>query len=359
MPVTAFVDLRSDTVTRPTDGMRRAMAAAEVGDDVYGEDPTVNALEAEVAELFGHAVGIFVPSGTMGNQVSLRVLCRPGDEVLCDADAHVVSYEGGGLAAHGGVQTRTIVVPRGLLTREVVEPQLRSPGYHTVATSALAVEQTHNRGGGSVYPLELLVGLSALAAEHGIPVHCDGARIWNAHIASGVALAEYGALFDTMSVCLSKGLGAPIGSVVLLRDASRADEARELRHKLGGAMRQVGILAAAGRYALDNHLERLADDHERARRLAAGLADRVPGLVDAGSLEAGVETNMVVFDLPGTGPDANAVAEACRADGVLVSCVAPRRIRLVTHLDVDDEGVDRALEVLGAVLRAGLVGDRA
>jgi threonine aldolase len=343
-----MVDLRSDTVTRPTDGMRRAMAAADVGDDVYGEDPTVNALEAEVAELFAHAAGVFVPSGTMGNQVSLRVLCRPGDEVLCDADAHVVSYEGGGLAAHGGVQTRTIVAPRGLLTREVVEPQLRTPGYHTVPTSALAVEQTHNRGGGAVYPLELLAGLSALAAEYELPVHCDGARIWNAHIASGVGLADYGALFDTMSVCLSKGLGAPIGSVVLLRDASRAEEARELRHRLGGAMRQAGIIAAAGRYALERHLGRIADDHDRARRLATGLADRVPAMVDP-SL---VETNMVLLDLPSDGQDANAVADTCRADGVLVSCVAPRRIRLVTHLDVDDADVTRALDVIGKALVA-------
>ena len=322
------------------------MASADVGDDVYGEDPTVNALEAEVAGLFGHAAAVFVPTGTMGNQVSLRVLCGPGDEVLCDADAHVVSYEGGGLAAHGGVQTRTVVVPRGLLTRDAVEPQLRSPGYHTVATSALAVEQTHNRGGGAVYPLELLAELSRLAAERALPVHCDGARIWNAHIASGVGLAEYGALFDTMSVCLSKGLGAPIGSVVLLRDASRADAARELRHQLGGAMRQAGVIAAAGRYALAHHLARIADDHERARQLAAGLAERVPTVIDPDL----VETNMVVLELPPDGPDSNTVADACRADGVLVSCVAPRRIRLVTHLDVDDAGVTRALDVISAVL---------
>jgi threonine aldolase len=347
--VAAIVDLRSDTVTRPTDGMRRAMASADVGDDVYGEDPTVNALEAEVAELFGHGAGVFVPSGTMGNQVSLRLLCRPGDEVLCDADAHVVSYEGGSLAAHGGVQSRTIVAPRGLLTPEAVEPQLRSPGYHTVPTAALAVEQTHNRGGGAVYPLDLLTGLSTLAAEHGLPVHCDGARIWNAHVASGVGLARYGALFDTMSVCLSKGLGAPIGSVVLLRDASRADEARELRHRLGGAMRQAGVIAAAGRYALAHHLARLADDHHRARQLATGLAERVPEMVDPTQ----VETNMVVLDLPSDGPDANAIADTCRASGVLVSCVAPRRIRLVTHLDVDDAGVTRALDVIGAALVTG------
>jgi threonine aldolase len=346
--VPAIVDLRSDTLTRPTPGMRQAMASAEVGDDVYGEDPTINALEAEIAELFGLGAAVFVPSGTMGNLVALRLLCAPGEELLCDADAHIVSYEGGAAAAHGGIQTRTMVVDRGLLTPDALRPQLRSPGYHAVPTAAVAVEQTHNRGGGSVYSLELLEHLRALTAAHPARLHCDGARIWNAHVATGVGLQGYGALFDTMSVCLSKGLGAPVGSVVILRDPAMADQARDIRHRLGGALRQAGVLAAAGRYALSHHIERLADDHEHAKRLAAGIADAAPGVVDV----TAVETNMVMLDLSQTKPDAATLAAACADEGVLVSSIAPRRVRLVTHLDVDSDGTDRALEVIRRALTA-------
>jgi threonine aldolase len=326
--------------------MRQAMASAEVGDDVYAEDPSINALEAEVAAIFGYGAAMYVPTGTMGNQVALRLLCAPGEELLCDADAHIVSYEAGGLAAHGGIQTRTVVAPRGLLTPESVEPQLRSAGYHAVPTSALAVEQTHNRGGGAVYPLALLQELRALADANGLPLHCDGARIWNAHIATGVSLAEYGAQFDTMSVCLSKGLGAPVGSLVVMKDPARLDAARDLRHRLGGAMRQAGIIAAGGLYAVRHHVSRLADDHARARRLAEGIAEAVAGVVKPES----VETNIVVLDLAATALDADSLEAACEAEGVLVSCVAPRRVRLVTHLDVDDEGIDRALVVIRTAL---------
>ncbi|HVU61954.1 MAG TPA: GntG family PLP-dependent aldolase [Mycobacteriales bacterium] len=341
------MDLRSDTVTRPTDAMREAMARAAVGDDVYGEDPTINQLEAEVAELFGHGAAVFVPSGTMGNLVALRLLCGEGEELLCDADAHIVSYEAGAAAAHGGIQTRTPIVPRGLLSASIIEPQIRIAGYHTVPTSALAVEQTHNRGGGSVYPLDTLRELRALADRHAITMHCDGARIWNAHVATGVTLAEYGALFDTMSVCLSKGLGAPVGSLVLMRDASLAERARDVRHRLGGAMRQAGILAAAGLFAVRSNVKRLADDHARAQRLATAIAEVAPGVTDP----AAVETNIVVLDLAKAPVDSAGLAQTCAADGVLVSGLAPRRVRLVTHLDVDDEGIDRALAVICATLR--------
>lgn len=342
----ALVDLRSDTLTRPTDAMRQAMASADVGDDVYGEDPSINTLEAEIAERFGHGAAMYVPSGTMGNLIALRLLCAPGEELLCDADGHIVTYEAGALAAHGGVQTRTMVVPRGLLTREVLEPQLRSAGYHAVATAAIAVEQTHNRGGGAIYPLSELQDLRALADEHSLPMHCDGARIWNAHVATGVGLAEYGALFDTMSVCLSKGLGAPVGSLVVMKDAGLADKARDLRHRLGGAMRQAGIIAAGGLYALRHHVERLADDHARARRLADGIAEVAPGVVDPGE----VDTNIVVLDLAEAKIDAAGLDAACQADGVLISGLAPRRVRLVTHLDVDDAGIDRALDAIRRAL---------
>jgi len=341
-----IVDLRSDTVTRPDAAMRRAMAEAAVGDDVYGEDPTINELEAEVAAMFGHPAALFVPTGTMGNQIAIRLVCPAADELICDADAHVVSYEGGGAAQHGGIQTRTIVADRGMLTPDQLEPQLRFEGYHTVPTRAVAVEQTHNRGGGAVYPLSLLKELRAMTSSYGVLLHCDGARIWNASVAAGVSLADYGALFETLSVCLSKGLGAPVGSVVVMADADMAPVARELRHRLGGAMRQAGILAAAGLYAVRNNLDRLAEDHARAHRLATTLAEVHPGLVDPKL----VETNIVPIDLSGTTIDSATLAAHTRANGVLVSAVSPRRVRLVTHLDIDDAAIDRALDVLRPVL---------
>ncbi len=332
-----MIDLRSDTVTLPTDGMRAAMAAAEVGDDVYGEDPTVNALEEQVAGLFGHEAAMFVPSGTMGNQLCIRLLVAPGEELLCDADAHVVTYESGAAAAHGGISTRTWPARRGQIVVDEVRAMVRPAGFHTVDTRAIAVENTHNRGGGAVVPLAVLAGLRELAAETGVSLHCDGARIWNAHAATGVPLATYGALFDTMSVCLSKGLGAPVGSL-MISTAGRVATARVMRRRLGGAMRQAGVLAAAGRYALDHHLGRIADDHARADRLARALG------VDPST----VETNIVSFDVD----DALAVADKARADGVLVSVVGPQRMRLVTHLGVDDADIERAAEVLSRLIPA-------
>ncbi|MBC7374981.1 MAG: PLP-dependent transferase [Frankiales bacterium] len=325
------VDLRSDTLTRPTAGMRAAMAAAEVGDDVYGEDPSVNALEEQVAALFGHEAAVFVPSGTMGNQICLRLVVPSGEELLCDADAHVVTYEYGGAAQHGGIQSRT--VPGGLIDAAGVGPYLRPDGWGTVATRAVSVEQTHNRGGGLVHPLADLQGLRALTATHGIALHCDGARIWNASVASATPLQEYGALFDTLSVCLSKGLGAPVGSVVVT-DAARAAQARVLRKRLGGGMRQAGVLAAAGSYALAHHIERLAEDHRRAALIGSAL-----GITT-------VATNIVPVQVP----DARALAAAAREQGVLISVVGPQRVRLVTHLDVDDAGATRAAEVVASLL---------
>jgi threonine aldolase len=330
------VDLRSDTLTRPTPAMRRAMADAEVGDDVYREDPTVNALEERVAELFGHEAALFVPSGTMGNQIGLRLVCEPGQEVLGDADAHILTYEMGAAAALFGLSSRTVVSVGGRLSAGQLIAQVRPHGdWHLTATAAVAVENTHNRGGGLVQPLAELEQLFAWSRGAGVNVHLDGARIWNAHVASGVPLSTYGQLADTASVCLSKGLGAPIGSV-LVAGAERIATGRLWRKRLGGGMRQVGVLAAAGLYALDHHVERLAEDHEHARRLAERLG------VDP----AGVETNVVVVDdVP-----APAVAEAARAQGVLVGQVSDRRIRLVTHLDVDRAGIDRAAEVISQVV---------
>ncbi|HVM28189.1 MAG TPA: GntG family PLP-dependent aldolase [Mycobacteriales bacterium] len=340
-----LVDLRSDTVTRPTPAMLRAMAAAETGDDVYGEDPTVNALEEQVAARFGHEAAVFVPTGTMGNQICLQLVVPPAEELLCGAEDHVVTYEHGGAARYGGISSRTVTAPRGLVDVDAVAPQLRPAGWGTVATRAVSVEQTHNRGGGAVHPLAALTELRALADRHGVLLHCDGARIWNAAVASGTPLEAYGALFDTLSVCMSKGLGAPVGSLVVT-DAARAAEARVLRKRLGGGMRQAGVLAAAAAHALEHHLDRLADDHARARALAEALADAAPGVVDP----ALVETNIVPLDLTGCAVDGPQLAAAARAEGVLLSVVGPRRARLVTHLDVGDEAVGRAADVVARLL---------
>ncbi|SDX93949.1 L-threonine aldolase [Modestobacter sp. DSM 44400] len=329
------IDLRSDTLTRPTPAMRRAMAEAEVGDDVYREDPTVNALEERVAELFGHEAALFVPSGTMGNQIGLRLVCEPGQEVLGDADAHILTYEMGAAAALFGLSSRTVVTG-GRLSADQLIAQVRPKGdWHLTATAAVAVENTHNRGGGLVQPLDELEKLFSWSRGADVAVHLDGARIWNAHVASGVPLATYGRLADTASVCLSKGLGAPIGSV-LVAGAARIATGRLWRKRLGGGMRQAGVLAAAMQYALDHHVERLAEDHEHARLLAERLG------VDP----ATVETNMVVVD----DVEAPLVAEAAKAQGVLVGQVSARRIRLVTHLDVDRDGVERAAKVLGELI---------
>ena len=333
----ALVDLRSDTVTRPTPGMRRAMAEAEVGDDVYGEDPAVTALEERVAALFGHEAALFVPSGTMGNQIGMRLVCEPGQEVLCDADAHVVTYEMGAAAAVFGISTRTVVSDRGLLDADALIAQVRPrDDWHLTATAAIAVENTHNRGFGRVQPLDELRRLWEWSRDAGVAVHLDGARIWNACVASGIEPATYGRLADTASVCFSKGLGTPVGSV-LVASAERIATARLWRKRLGGGMRQVGVLAAACTYALTHHLPRMAEDHEHARLLAELLG------VDP----ATVETNMVVVD----DVAAPMVAEAAKAEGVLVGQVGPRRLRLVTHLDVDRAAVERAAAVV-----AGLIG---
>jgi threonine aldolase len=341
--VTGLVDLRSDTVTRPTAAMRRAMAEAEVGDDVYGEDPTVNALEAEVAELFGHEAALFTPTGSMANQIAVQLLVPPGEELLCDADAHVVTYEIGAAAAYGGVSTRTWPAAGGDIDADLVAAMIRPEGFFAVPTRAIAIEQTHNRSGGAVIPLATMRRLREVADAAGVALHCDGARIWHAHVADGVPLAEYGRLCDTLSVCLSKGMGAPAGSLVV-STAERIARARLIRKRMGGGMRQAGILAAGCRYALHHHLERLADDHARAARLAAALAPY--GVVDAGR----VRTNIVPLDLTKAPVDAPTLAAAARAQGVLVSVMGPRLARLVTHLDVDDAGIDRAIEVLSGIL---------
>jgi len=342
------VDLRSDTVTRPTSAMRRAMAEALVGDDVYGEDPTTTELEQRVAAMLGHEAGLLTPSGSMANVLGVRLLVEPGQELLCDSLAHVVRAEMGAHGALGGITTRTWPsVPRqgappGLVDAEVVEAMMTpDAGPYLVSTAAVAVENTHNFGGGTITPLPVLADLRERTRAAGVAVHLDGARLWNAAVADGVDLADYGACADTVSVCLSKGLGAPIGSV-LVGSAERIARARVLRKRLGGGMRQTGVLAAAGLHALDHHVDRLAEDHRRAADLAAACAAALPGCVDPAS----VRSNIVVLDVPG----AAEIAAAAAARGVRVSALGPRMLRLVTHLDVDDAGARRAAEVLEEVL---------
>jgi threonine aldolase len=341
--VPELVDLRSDTVTRPTPAMRGAMAAAEVGDDVFGEDPTVTELERRVAELLGHEAALFTPTGSMANQLGVRMLVEPGQELLCDTDAHVVRAELGAAAAFAGITTRTSAARRGLVDVDAIAALMRpDAGPYFVSTAAVVVENTHNFGGGTVQPLDELRRLREVTAAAGLTMHLDGARLWNAHVASGVPLATYGGLFDTVSVCLSKGLGAPVGSL-LASSAATVARARIWRKRLGGGMRQVGVLAAAGLHALDHHLDRLADDHRRARRLAELLAEAAPGAVDPTT----VETNIVVVE---TDAAADIVA-ACREQGVLLSLLDRRHLRAVTHLDACDDDVERAANVLSSALR--------
>jgi threonine aldolase len=293
--------------------------------------------------MFGHEAALFTPTGSMANQICVQLLVPPGGELLCDANAHVVVYEIGAAAAIGGISTRTWPAVGADIDPETVTAMIQPDGYHAVATRAIAVEQTHNRGGGGVIPLSTLDTLRAAADRTGVAMHCDGARIWHAHVADGVPLERYGALFDTVSVCLSKGLGAPAGSLVV-SSRERIERARVLRKRMGGGMRQVGVLAAAGDYALTHHIGRLAEDHARARRLAEALAPF--GIADP----ARAVTNIVALDFTKSTMDAPTFGAAAREKGVLVSVTGPRVGRLVTHLDVDDAGIDRTIEVLTGLL---------
>ncbi|HET7723314.1 MAG TPA: GntG family PLP-dependent aldolase [Propionibacteriaceae bacterium] len=339
-----MIDLRSDTVTRPGRAMREAMAAAEVGDDVYGEDPTVIALEKRVAELLGHEAGLFCPTGSMGNLLGVWLLTRPGSEVLCDAQAHIVRAEMAAHASLHGVTTRTFPSVRGRLDPDAVTSMLSiGTGPFLTETSVVEVENTHNFGGGSVQSLGALQELRTRCDAVGVAIHLDGARLANAHVATGVSFAAYGAVADTVSFCLSKGLGAPVGSV-LVSTAENIARARIQRKRLGGGWRQAGILAAAGLYALDHHVERLADDHEAARAFARAVSERVPSAVEL----ADVETNIVVVDT-GCAPAAQVVA-AAREAGVALSAVGAHQVRAVTHLDVSHDDCVHAGETLGAVL---------
>ncbi len=337
-----FVDLRSDTVTRPAAGMLEAMATAQVGDDVFGEDAEAIALQEEVAALLGQEAALFVPSGTMANEVAIRTHTEPGDEIVVELKSHIFAHEGGGPAALSGVCIRTLQARRGILDPADVEAAIRNApdGGHQPYTKLICLENPSNEGGGSVYPLEVLDAHLALAKQRGIRTHLDGARVINAAVAQGVAPARIAGGFDTVSLCLSKGLGAPVGSV-LAGSKELIERAHRFRKMFGGGMRQVGYLAAAGRYALKHNVKRLAQDHSHARLLAEAS-------IEAGArvdMEA-VQTNMVYLEVE----NAPALVEALHAQGVLCFALGPDRVRLVTHLDVDLEQINHACEALHDVL---------
>jgi threonine aldolase len=339
------IDLRSDTVTRPTDAMRAAMAAAPVGDDQYGEDPTTNRLQARVAELLGQEAALWLPSGTMSNQVALKVLTRPGDEVVASRESHAAWHEVGGAAANAGVQIVEIG-QGGLFSVAELEAAIKPTGLPVFPqTTLLEIENTHNRAGGVVLPQPLVVQLCAAARARGLARFLDGARLWNAHVASGVPLHELAAPFDLVSVAFSKGLGAPGGSMLAgPRDVVNAADRH--RRRMGGAMRQNGIFAAAALHGLDHHLARLADDHGNARLLAERLVAGAPVTLDL----ATVQSNIIVFHLPADLPDAATVVARARAQGVLLGAFGPRTVRAVTHLDVSRAQCERAAEVLVGLL---------
>ena len=342
------IDLRSDTVTRPSQAMRQAIASAEVGDDVYSDDPTVNSLEERVAALFGKEAGVFTPTGSLANQLAIRMLVAPGEELIAETNSHIVRAELGAAAVFSGITTRTWPAKNGLLVaKDALEIARPNSGPYLVSTTAIAVENTHNFGGGTVQPLEEIKALRKGADEIGVALHLDGARIWNAHVASGVAFSEYGKYFDTISVCLSKGLGAPIGSV-MLSTKERVTKARIWRKRYGAGMRQVGLLAGAAHYALDNNIARLSEDHRRAKELAVAIAAIDKSFVDP----ALVETNIVGLDLANAPYTAAELATRCREAGLWISALGPKYARLVTHLDFDDEQCAGAIEILKRVLVA-------
>ena len=339
-----LIDLRSDTVTRPSPAMREAMARAHVGDDVYGEDPTVNALQDRVAEILGKEAALFVPSGTMANQIGLRINTSPGDEVILEQESHVFYYETAAPAMLSQVQLRTLPGKRGVLNAAQILEAVRTSEYYLPHSSLVVLENTHNRAGGTVYPIEEIRAIRSSTARLGIAMHLDGARLWNASVASGVGLRSLAEPFDTVAVCFSKGLGAPVGSA-LAGSRAAMEKALKFRKILGGGMRQAGIIAAGALYGLEHNIDRLAEDHEHARLLAEGILECRAMALDRSS----VETNMVVAHLTATNASADQLVSALARRGVLISAVGPRSIRAVTHLDVSRADILSAVEAFRAV----------
>ena len=332
-----MIDLRSDTVTRPTPAMRDAMFRAPVGDDVYGEDPSINALEEQVAARLGKDAALFVPSGCMANQIAVRLHCRPGDELLCETNSHVVLWEAGGPAALSGVTCRTLDGEHGILSLARLENELRPDDVHTPATKCVWLENTHNRGGGRIHSLASVAEICTWAHANSVSTHLDGARLWNAAVATGVPPAEWASHFDTVSVCFSKGLGAPVGSA-LVGPHALIRQARRVRKLFGGAMRQAGFLAAACSFALDHHIERLADDHANARLIADAARDHELLRLNPEQ----VDTNVVWVEVAPKLGTARDVADRLKSRGILVAALGEQMLRFVTHLDVSRAECEQA-----------------
>ena len=339
------IDLRSDTVTRPTPGMRAAMQAAEVGDDVFHDDPTINRLEERVAALMGKEAALYVPSGTMSNQAAIKAHTQPGDELLCDVGCHIYNFEAGGPAVLSGVMCRTLDGDHGILDVTQFEGKVRAINDHLVRTRLVCLENTQNRGGGRVYPFEKIEAIRDWTRKHGLILHLDGARLWNAVVATGIAAKKWGDLFDSVSVCFSKGLGAPVGSA-LAGPREFVTRARHIRKLFGGGMRQAGILASAALYALDHHVERLAEDHRNAQVIARAIAD-TPGLV---LTPPQVETNLIWFTVERDRGTAKEVAAALKERGVLVHTSGTHTLRACMHLDVSAAQAERAGELIRRTL---------
>jgi len=341
-----MIDLRSDTVTTPTDGMRKAMARAEVGDDVYGEDPTVNRLQDMAAALLGKRTALFVPSGTMANQLAIRSTTQPGQEVIVESTCHIVRYEQGAAGALAGVQLHWVTGVRGIMTAEQVEAAIRPKDPYSIPTALICLENTHNAGGGTIYPLSTIEKIQTVAAKHGVPMHLDGARLFNAVAATTLPPAAYAQYFDTVSMCLSKGLGAPVGSLLISSDPQVIDRARRFRRMYGGAMRQAGILAAAGIYALEHHVARLKDDHEHAKKLARHL-QQIPSV----QIEPHhVETNIVIFEINDQRRSPAELVAALKQQGVLINAIGRQSFRAVTHLNISAKQIDEAGAIFTRVL---------
>jgi threonine aldolase len=346
-PTTPAIDLRSDTVTKPSPEMRRAMFEAEVGDDVYAEDPTINRLEKRAAEIFGREAALFVPSGTMGNQIAIKLHTQHGEEVICDERGHIFNYEMAMMAHFSGVVPRTVATDDGILTWDHVKSKLKGKSYHAAKTGLVSLENTHNMGGGTVTPLAIFAEVCDRVHEAGLPVHLDGARVFNAAVALGVPVAELTAKADTVMFCLSKGLGAPVGSL-LVGTAELMDRGRIYRKALGGGMRQAGILAAAGLIALEQGPEKLAEDHVIAKFLAEGLT-RIPGIkIDP----AKVQTNILICNISGTGMTSAELSRRLAERNVLANGVGPELIRFVTHLDINRDQCAEALEAVASICGA-------
>ncbi len=339
-----YIDLRSDTVTRPSEAMRQYMASAEVGDDVLGDDPTVIQLEKKVAEMFGKEAALFVPSGTMGNQIAIRALSQPGEEIICEEGCHIFNYEAAAGAALSGLLFHVVRGVRGVFTAADIAPLIRGGDVHSPRTSIVAIENTHNHAGGTIFPIDGMQSIRQLADDNRLSVHLDGARIWNAHVATGIPLLEYGQFADTINVCFSKGLGAPIGSAVV-GERELIVAARRIRKMFGGGMRQVGIIAAGAIFALDHNITRLADDHDNAWYLAESLSEIEDLYIDLDS----VQTNIVVISVEKSGRPVSDIVAALKEKGVLAIPFGRSKIRCVTHLDVTRDDITEAIKVFREV----------